>query len=192
MATSNPAPWFVRTLPKNMPFVGSWKWPAPLQRRSGLGIPRRCEILDRNSSRGERSYRRIQNRCYFSFAYRRPHCDFSCLHLQDCCTLIWNSWHCKAECLVREQRGHLMAGLSLRRWPRVDNIALLPAAIFSHSSRSCSFITVRSIHSRVGQSDELSRVRTSASYCGVNPLRMTMSTSFGSTGRSIRFSSFTI
>ena len=38
-----------------------------------------------------------------------------------------------------------MRGLSLRRWPRADNIALLPAADFSLSSRSYSFIIARSI-----------------------------------------------
>ena len=54
------------------------------------------------------------------------------------------------------------------------------------------FITARSIHSRVGQSDELSSMQTSASYCDVSPLRMTTSTSFGSTGLSTHSSSFTI
>ena len=49
-----------------------------------------------------------------------------------------------------------MGGLSWRRWPRADNIALLPAADFSLTSRLYWFITVRSIHSRVGQPDELS------------------------------------
>ena len=88
--------------------------------------------------------------------------------------VIWNLGHYKAECPVREQRGHRVGGLSLRRWPRADNVALLPAANLSHSSRSYWFITARSIHSRVGQSDELSSMRTSASYCGVSPLRMTM------------------
>ena len=76
----------------------------------GLVIPRFCGILDRNSSRGERSYRRVRNPCYFSFAYRR---------------------------------------------------------------------TARSIHSRVGQSDELSSMQSSASYCGVSPLRITMSSPLG-------------
>ena len=85
-----------------------------------------------------------------------------------------------------------MGDLSLRRGPRADNIALLPAADFSHSSHSYWFITARSIHSRVGQSDELSSMQISASYCGVSPLRTTMSMSFGSTGRSTRSSSFTI
>ena len=85
-----------------------------------------------------------------------------------------------------------MGGLSLRRWPRADTIALLSVADFSLSRRSYWFITARSIHSRVGQSDKLSRMQSSASYCGVSPLRMTMSMSFGSTGRSTRSSSFTI
>ena len=76
-----------------------------------------------------------------------------------------------------------MGGLSFRRWPRAYSTVLLPAADFSHSS--CWFITARLIHSRVGQSDELSSIRASASYCGgVSPLRMTMSMPFGSTGRS--------
>ena len=48
----------------------------------------------------------------------------------------------------------------------MDNIALLPAEDFSLSSRSYWFITARSIYSRVSQSDELSSMRTSASYCG--------------------------
>ena len=56
----------------------------------------------------------------------------------------------------------------------MDSIALFPAADFSISSRSYRFITARSIHSRVGQSGELSSMRTSASYCGVSPIRMTM------------------
>ena len=84
-----------------------------------------------------------------------------------------------------------MGGLSLRGRPRADNIALLPAADLSRSSRSYWFITARSIHSHLGQSDELSSMRTSASYYGISPLRMTMSMSFGSTSRSILSSSFT-
>ena len=51
---------------------------------------------------------------------------------------------------VWEKRGHRMEGVSLRRWPRADNVALLPPADFSLSSRSYWFITARSIHSRVG------------------------------------------
>ena len=31
---------------------------------------------------------------------------------------------------MREQKRHRMGGLTLRRWPRVDSIALLPAADF--------------------------------------------------------------
>ena len=89
-------------------------------------------------------------------------------------------------------KGGSGGGVSLRRWPRADNIALLPAADFLLSSRSYWFITARSIYSRVGQSDELSSMRTLAAYCGVSPLRMTMSMSFGSTGWSTRSSSFTI
>ena len=42
----------------------------------------------------------------------------------------------------------------------MDNIALLPAADFSFSSSSYWLVTTRSIHSRVGQSDELSSMRT--------------------------------
>ena len=106
--------------------------------------------------------------------------------------VICNSWHCKAECPVRERREHQMGSLSLWRWPRADNTALLPAADFSHSSHSYWFITANSIHSRVGQSHELSSMRTSASYCGVSPLRMTVSMSFGSTGQFTRSSSFVI
>ena len=78
-----------------------------------------------------------------------------------------------------EQRGHRVGGVSLRRWPRADNIALLPAADLLLSSRSYWFITARSIYSRVGQSDELSSMRTLATYCGVSPLRMTMSCPLG-------------
>ena len=86
-----------------------------------------------------------------------------------------------------------MEGSSLHRWPRADNIALLPAAEFLHSIRFCWFVTARSLQPRVGQSDELSSMRTLASYCGVSPLRMTMSMSFESTGRSTRYySCFTI
>ena len=85
-----------------------------------------------------------------------------------------------------------MGGVLLRRWRRADNIALLPVADFSLSSCSYLYITARSVHSRVDQSDELSSMRTSASYCGVSLLRMTRSMSFGFTGRSTRSSSFTI
>ena len=84
-----------------------------------------------------------------------------------------------------------MGGISLRGWPRADDIALLPAAELLFFSRLYWFITARSIHSRVGHSDELSSMR-SASYCGVSPLRLTMSMSFGSTARSTRSSSFII
>ena len=57
--------------------------------------------------------------------------------------MIWNSRHCKAECPELEQREHRMGSLSLRRWPRMDNIALLLAVDFSHSSRLYWLITAR-------------------------------------------------
>ena len=51
--------------------------------------------------------------------------------------------------------------------------------------------TAHSICYRVRQADELSRVRTSVSYCNVSPLRVTMSTSFWSTsGPTSRVSPF--
>ena len=49
-----------------------------------MGIPRLCRVLDRNSIRGKRSYRRIRNPYYFSFAYRLPCCDFYCLRFHLC------------------------------------------------------------------------------------------------------------
>ena len=86
-----------------------------------------------------------------------------------------------------------MGGLSLRLWPRADKIVLLSAADVSLSICSYWLITARSIHSRVGQSDKLSSMRTSASHCGVSPLRMMiMSMFFGSTGRSTHSLSFAI
>ena len=138
------------------------------------------------------------------FCLPPPRCDFYCLRLHDCrplrrCRQVLHpsdirsaSSHCgrsgirgiaRQSVLCGSKRGSGW-GLSLRRGPRVDNMALLPAADFSHSSRSFSFITARSIHSRVCQSEELSSMRTPSSYCGLTLLRMTMSMFFGSTGRS--------
>lgn len=73
--------------------------------------------------------------------------------------------------------------------PTCGRYRVLPA---SGSRRSYWSITARSIHFRVGHVVEPSRIRASALYWGLKSLGITMSTSFGSTGRSTLSSSWTI
>lgn len=61
----------------------------------------------------------------------------------------------------REQRGE--GGFDLQPLPRPASIALLSAAHCSGFRRSFWLTTAHSIHSRVGQSKELSNIRTSTS-----------------------------
>ena len=75
-------------------------------------------------------------------------------------------------------------GFDLRALLQAANIALFPAAVSSAFRRSYCFMMARPIHSRNGHYQELSSIRTSASYYGVRPLKITLSTFFGSTGGS--------